>query len=159
MVFILKTEAAEREVAEKVFAMDEPTLKAALCTHMKKPTTQRVPEFVYAYSGAELRVYGGFTTHERTVFKEMCMIAALNHPVWQIYLSRMFYDGREWLSKDKQFSYKLYEMVCNNTSLIEETYDLDPFARDHLSYLQEVFKNAGKMISLPAHFKTLVITE
>ena len=158
-VFILKTEAMEREIAEQIFAMDEPTLKATLCTHMKKPTTQKAPDFVYAYSDAELRVYGKFKTNESLVFKEMCMIAALNHPVWQIYLSRMFYEGREWLPKNLEMSHKLYQMVCNNTYLIEETYDLVPFARVHLAYLQDVFRSFEDTSSLPDRFQTLAVTE
>ena len=126
---------------------------------MKRPKDRKVPDFEDAYSGAELKVYGKFKTNESLVFKEMCFIAALNHPVWQIYLSRMFYEGREWLPRNLEVSHKLYQIVCYNTYLIEQTYDLDPFARVHLAYLQDVFRSLEDVSSLPDRFQTLVITE
>jgi len=158
-LLILKTEATELEIAKQIFSMDEPTLKSALCTYMKRPKDRKVPDFEDAYSDAELKVYGKFKTNESLVFKEMCMIAGLNHPVWQIYLSRMFYEGREWLPRNLEMSHKLYQMVCNNTYLIEQTYDLDPFARVHLAYLQDVFHSFEDTSSLSDRFQTFVVTE
>lgn len=158
-LLILKTEASELEIAEQIFSMDESILKSTLCTYMKKPKAQKVPDFEDAYSDAIDRVYGKFKTNESLVFKEMCFIAVLNHPVWQIYLSRMFYEGREWLPRNLEMSHKLYQMVCNNTYLIEQTYDLDPFARVHLEYIQDVLRSFEDISSLPEHFKALAVTE
>jgi len=38
------------------------------------------------------------------------------------------------------------------------TYALDPFAREHLAYLQNFYTSEG-MVSFPDRFKTLAITE
>ena len=50
-------------------------------------------------------------------------------------------------------------MVCNNTYLIEHTYDLDPFAQVHLAYLQDVFRSFEDTSSLSDRFQTLAVTE
>lgn len=150
---ILKVEASEWDnFAEQIFKMDgNPVLNTLLCTHVNR---QNISE---AIEDAELTVYGNYEVNEKSVFKEICYLAMLNHPVWQIYLSCVFNEGRDWLRQDTDKARLMYQKACENPCLINGTYRLDPFIEQNFRYLHEIFKGEDLPFQLPDLLQALVL--
>ena len=97
--------------------------------------------FDEACTEIELKVYGTLfgKKNEKAAFEDMCILAKADHPVWQIYLASLFYDGREWAPANHDLSFLFFQSACNNTTLSNGIYELDEFASDLFTHLKRIY--------------------